>query len=426
MDGEVPFRQVFIHGLVRDANGQKMSKSKGNVLDPLDIIDGISLEDLLEKRTANMMQNHLADKIQRQTCQEFPDGIPAFGTDALRFTFASLATNGRDIRFDLKRVEGYGNFCNKLFNATRYVLMQTEGVKINTAVPRSALGMHDRWILSRLQQTTLAVKDAFSQYRFDLAATSLYEFFWNEYCDRYVEMCKPTLLGNSSNDAKDATRATLLSVLEATLRLVHPIMPYISEELWQKVAPLCGISGPSIMLQSIPTADAAAIDHEAIEEIDWVQTFVVGVRKIRSEQDIAPKHKLNILIDNVSNDDSRRLKDYADLVCSMARIESISRLTPGEVRPESAIALVDEMQVLIPLAGLIDKESELKRLDKEIKRLDTEVQRLSSKLDNQGFLAKAPETVVDKERDKLSDASSAREQLLAQREKIAAIDDIRI
>jgi len=421
MDGEVPFKQVYMHGLVRDASGQKMSKSKGNVLDPLDIIDGITLEDLLEKRTANMMQNHLADKIRQQTAQEFPDGIPALGTDALRFTFASLATNGRDIRFDLKRVEGYGNFCNKLFNATRYVLMQTEETEIPKGIAADQLGMHDRWIQSRLQQTILAVNDAFTQYRFDLAATALYEFIWNEYCDWYLEMCKPTLLGDSSKQAKDATRATLLSVLETTLRLVHPVMPFISEELWQKVAPLCHIEGQSIMLQPLPTSAEDLVDAQALEEMQWVQTFVTGVRKIRSEQDIAPKHKLKVLIAQASSDDSRRLEDYRELIRSLARIDTITPLLAGDERPESAIALVDEMQVLIPLAGLIDKEAELARLDKELKRLDAEVQRLSSKLDNQGFLAKAPEAVVDKEREKLNDASSAREQLLAQRDKIAKL-----
>lgn len=421
MDGEVPFHQVYIHGLVRDASGQKMSKSKGNVLDPLDIIDGISLEDLLEKRTENMMQQHLAEKIQQQTKQEFPEGIPAFGTDALRFTFASLATNGRDIRFDLKRVEGYGNFCNKLFNATRYVLMQIDESEVVQAISDVELGMHDRWILSRLQQTALSVDEAFAQYRFDLAATALYEFIWNEYCDWYLEMSKPTLLGDSSQQAKDATRATLFTVLESTLRLVHPVMPYISEELWHKVAPICGKSGSTIMLQPLPSTDQTKIDADAVTEIDWVKSFVSGVRKIRSEQNIAPKHRLQVLIDHANGEDARRLKEYRDMICSMARIEHIAKLTPGEPRPESAIALVDEMQILIPLAGLIDKSAELQRLDKEILRLDKEVHKLSVKLENQGFLGKAPEAVIDKERDKLNDASSAREQLLAQRDKIAAI-----
>ncbi|MBX2825995.1 MAG: valine--tRNA ligase [Gammaproteobacteria bacterium] len=421
MDNDVPFREVYIHGLVRDANGQKMSKSKGNVLDPLDIIDGIELPALLEKRTASMMQDHLRDKIKQQTVKEFPDGIPAFGTDALRFTFASLATNGRDIRFDLKRVEGNRNFCNKLYNATRYVLMNTTDHVAGKPLDDKDRGVIDRWIISRLQQTETTVVEAINQYRFDMAATALYEFIWNEYCDWYLEMSKPALLGDAPESAKLATRTTLLCVLEAVLRLAHPVMPYLTEELWQQVAPRCGIEGESIMLQPYPAASSEHIDDAALAEVDWIKAFVVGVRKIRSEQDVSPGRRVPILIDNADVEDARRLKDYADLLTTLGRLESVDRINPGEARPEAAIALVDDMQILIPLAGLIDKEAELARLDKEITKLDKEVDRLTAKLGNQGFLSKAPDAVVEKEREKLNDASSAREQLLTQRDKIAAL-----
>ncbi len=421
MDGKVPFHEVYIHGLVRDAAGQKMSKSKGNVLDPLDIIDGIELDKLLEKRTASMMQDHYKDRIRQQTEKEFPDGIPAFGTDALRFTFASLATNGRDIRFDLKRVEGNRNFCNKLFNATRYVLMNTSDSINGETVDDSQLGVIDCWIISSLQQTEADVKEAIEQYRFDLAATALYEFIWNEYCDWYLEMSKPTLLGEATDSAKLATRTTLVGVLEAVLRLAHPVMPYLTEELWQQVAPLAGKQGESIMLQPYPQKQAERIDEASIAEVEWIKTFIIGVRKIRSEQDVSPSRKVPVLIDHASAEDTRRLKDYQDILQSMGRLESINRINPGDSRPEAAMSLVDDMQILIPLAGLIDKDAELARLDREITRLDGEVERLSAKLDNQGFIAKAPEAVVNKEREKLNDASSAREQLLAQRDKIAAM-----
>ena len=433
MDGEVPFKEVYIHGLVRDANGQKMSKSKGNTLDPLDIIDGISLEDLLTKRTANMMQDHREKQIRKMTEAEFPDGIPGFGTDALRFTFASLATNGRDIRFDLKRVEGNRNFCNKLFNATRYVLMNTAEHDCGANIAHPTLGVIDRWIIGKLTETQQTVEEAAAVYRFDLVATALYEFIWNEYCDWYLEMAKPVLLGNSPDDVKLGTRATLVRTLEAVLRLAHPVMPFITEELWQQVAPLAGKTGDSIALQPYPEGNLTVEsgdpradgrgDETAMDEIEWVKAVVIGVRKIRSEQDINPGKKLDILIDNANSDDNRRIKDYRELICSLGRINSIAKINPGETKPESAIALVDDMQILIPLAGLIDKAAELKRLDREIERLDKEVSRLSAKLDNQGFLAKAPEQVVDKEREKLSDASSAREKLLTQRDKIAAMPD---
>lgn len=415
-DGEVPFKDVYIHGLVRDANGQKMSKSKGNVLDPLDIIDGIELEALVEKRTTSLLQDHTAKSTEKQTRKEFPDGIAAFGTDALRYTFASLASNGRDIRFDLKRVEGYRNFCNKLFNATRYVLMNTEGMD-SEDVPAHR-NVIDQWIISRLQKTEADVAEHIAAYRFDLASTALYEFIWNEYCDWYLELAKPILTGSSSKDEQQATRVTLVRVLEAILRLAHPFMPYITEELWQQVAPRANKSGPTISLQPYPVADPAKIDEQATADIEWVKQVIMGVRRIRSEMNINPGKKLPLLISQASKEDLARLKAHQSLLIFVARLEGIDTLTPDDPEPESAVALVDKLKLLIPMAGLIDKDAELARLTKQIDKLTTEVGRLSGKLSNKGFTDKAPAAVVAIEQQKLDDARSALENLQAQKIKI--------
>ena len=422
MDGEVPFRDVYIHGLVRDASGQKMSKSKGNVLDPLDIIDGIELEALVTKRTSNLMQDHKSSAIEKQTRQEFPDGIPGYGTDALRFTFASLASNGRDVRFDLKRVEGYRNFCNKLYNATRYVLMNTQEIEggFNPDDIPAQRNTVDNWIVSRLQETEAQVAEHISEYRFDLAANALYEFIWNEYCDWYVELAKPILNGESSPAQKQATRVTLLGVLEATLRLAHPMMPFITEELWQQVAPLAGKSGPSISLQPYPVSDASRIDRQSLADINWVKEVVMGVRRIRSEMNINPGKKLGVLVADASDKDLDRLEQHKSLLTSLARLESITKID-GDKAPESAIALVDQMRVLIPMAGLIDKDAELARLGKEVDRLEKEVTRLGAKLSNKGFTDKAPEAVVAGEQKKLDEAKSSLTQMQEQKDKIAAL-----
>ncbi len=412
MDGEVPSKDVYMHGLVRDANGQKMSKSKGNVLDPIDIIDGISLDDLLAKRTSNLMQPHLAPKIAEQTKKEFPDGISGFGTDALRFTFASLASTGRDIRFDLKRVEGYRNFCNKLFNATRYVLMNTEGMDPNN-VPAQR-NVIDNWMISQLQIAEQAVADHIENYRFDLAATTLYELLWNEYCDWYLEMAKPILTGDSSEDEKQATRITLVRVLEAILRLAHPIMPYITEELWQQVAPLAGKSGETISLQPYPESEQSQLDDKALADIEWVKESVLGVRKIRAEMNINPGKKLPLCIAAASDTDLQRLEQHKPLLQFLARLADITLLDNNDEKPESAVALVDQMQLLIPMDGLIDKNAEVKRLTREIEKKDKEVTRLAAKLDNPGFTGKAPPQVVDLEKQKLADATAALENLKQQ------------
>jgi len=419
MDGEVPFSDVYMHGLVRDSNGDKMSKSKGNVLDPLDIIDGISLEELVTKRTSNLMQDHLAPKIEAQTRKDYPEGIASYGTDALRFTFASLASNGRDIRFDMKRVEGYRNFCNKLFNATRYVLMNTEGLDAGQRPVR--LNTIDRWVISQLQQTEMAVAKHIGDYRFDLAATALYEFVWNEYCDWYLELAKPVLTGDYADEEKHATRVTLVSVLETTLRMAHPIMPFITEELWQQVAPLAGIEGPSISLQPYPIGDNNLIDGSALNEIEWVKRSVMGVRKIRAEMNINPGKPLPLKVADASDADLAKLKAHGALLSFVARLSDIEVLDGNTEKPDSAIALIDHMQLLIPMAGLIDKDAELKRLGKEVDRLNGEVKRLSAKLANTGFTDKAPPKVVEAEQQKLTDAQSALEQLKTQISRIEAL-----
>jgi valyl-tRNA synthetase len=417
--GQVPFKQVYVHGLVRDAEGQKMSKSKGNVLDPIDLIDGIDLESLVNKRTYGMMQPEKAAKIEKDTRKQFADGIPSFGTDALRFTFASLASTGRDIRFDLNRCEGYRNFCNKLWNATRYVLMNTQG--FDTGVDESQpveLSLADRWIISRLQTLETEVVRHFEQYRFDMAANLLYEFTWNEYCDWYLELAKPILNKDSSDAAKRGTRRTLVRVLEALLRLLHPVMPYITEEAWQSVAPLAGKHGDTIMLQPYPQAEDAKIDPAAEAELDWVKQFIMGVRRIRSEMDIAPGKALPVLLTKTSAQDQAWLENNRLFLITLAKLESIEVLANETDAPESAVSLVGEMNILIPMAGLIDKDAELARLKKEIDRLQNEQSRLDGKLSNDSFIARAPAEVVAKEREKLQDICTALTNLEQQYAKI--------
>jgi len=416
---DVPFHEVYIHGLVRDSHGDKMSKSKGNVLDPIDLIDGIELQPLLEKRTRGMMLPQLAKKITAQTHKDFPDGIPAFGTDALRFTFAVMASTGRDIKFDLGRVEGYRNFCNKLWNAARYVLMNTEGRDCGQQGDKLDLSIADRWILSRLQATVGIVTEASDNYRFDHAAQAIYEFTWNEYCDWYLELSKPILTSASaSTEAQRGTRRTLIQVLETLLRLAHPIMPFITEEIWQRVAPLAGIQAATIMTQAYPVFDAAAVDKGAVADMEWVMQFIMGIRRIRAEMDIVPSKPLPVLLANACIDDRKRLAANRQYLNFLARLESVTVLDTSDQAPESATALVGEMQVLIPLAGLIDKDAELTRLDKEIGKLEADIKRTAGKLGNGSFVAKAPAAVVEKERGKLADARSALANLQAQKEKI--------
>jgi valyl-tRNA synthetase len=418
--GTVPFKEVYIHGLVRDAEGQKMSKSKGNVLDPIDIIDGIELETLVAKRISGMMQPHLAKKIEQDTRKHFPDGIQSYGTDALRFTFASLASTGRDIRFDLARTEGYRNFCNKLWNAARFVLMNTEEQDNGLSDAPNTFTQVDHWIISRLNQVTATTSHAIDNYRFDLAAQAIYEFTWNEYCDWYLELAKISL---QSDDVavQRGTRKTLLTVLESILRLAHPIMPFITEEIWQRVAPLAGINAESIMLQPYPVADETRVDNNATAEINWVMSFILGVRRIRGEINIAPGKPLPVLLQNGSVTDQDYLTNNSAYLKRLGRLESITWLNSDEITPESAITLVGELKILIPMAGLIDKEAELARLDKEIQKIKNDLPRIEGKLSNPTFINKAPPEVIDKEKAKLADLLSNLNNLEQQQNKIQSL-----
>ena len=420
--GDVPFREVYIHGLVRDAQGQKMSKSKGNVLDPIDLIDGIDLEALVAKRTSGMMQPQMASRIEKATRKEFPAGIPSFGTDALRFTFAALASTGRDINFDLNRIEGYRNFCNKLWNAARYVLMNTEGQDCGQQGGELEFSAADRWILSRLQETERQVIEAMGGYRLDHAAQAIYAFVWDEYCDWYLELSKPVLTGADASAAQQrGTRHTLVRVLETLLRLAHPLMPFITEEIWQRVAPLADVQGETIMHQPYPAPDDALVDDEACQEMEWVKQFVLGVRKIRSGMNIEPRKPLPVLLADGSELDRTRLEAQRTYVESLARTESITWLESSDEAPESATALVGEMKLLIPMAGLIDKDAELARLGKEIAKREQDLEKLIAKLADDRFVGKAPAAIVEKERARAAEVRVALENLQAQRDKIATL-----
>ncbi|MEE9354087.1 MAG: valine--tRNA ligase, partial [Methylococcaceae bacterium] len=418
--GDVPFREVYIHGLVRDSEGQKMSKSKGNILDPIDVIDGISLEDLVDKRTSGMMQPHLAQRIEKQTLKNYPDGIPAYGTDALRFTFASLASTGRDIRLDSGRIDGYRNFCNKLWNAARYVLTNTEDQDNGLSGTDCEFSTVDNWIVARLNQVIATTTQAINNYRLDLAAQAIYDFTWNEYCDWYLELAKISL---QSEDAalQRGTRKTLLSVLENLLRLSHPIIPYITEEIWQRVAPLTGISAETIMLEPYPEADPSQINPAAIDEINWLMSFILGVRRIRGEMNIAPGKPITVLLQDGSDSDRQSLDKHLIYLKKLGRLETITWLNPQDSAPESATALVGNMKILIPIAGLIDKEAELIRLEKEIQKIKNLLPRIEGKLNNPNFVDKAPQAVIDKEKDKFSALQTSLQNLQQQLVKIGAL-----
>ncbi|PCJ36954.1 MAG: valine--tRNA ligase [Moraxellaceae bacterium] len=420
---EVPFKKVYVHGLVRDAEGQKMSKSKGNVLDPLDIIDGISLEDLVKKRIGGMMQPKMAAKIEKQTRKHFPAGIESCGTDALRFTFLSLASTGRDIKFDTGRLEGYRNFCNKIWNATRYVLMNTEDQDNGINNEPVELSLADRWIISRLQQTEKSVSHAIDEFRFDHASQTIYEFIWNEYCGWYLELSKPILTSDDSSvEAKRGTRRTLLRVLETTLRLVHPMMPFITEEIWQQIAPMVSQDhADSIMLAPMPEADESAIDAQAEADIEWVKGAITGIRNIRGEMNISDNKVIPVLLRNGNADDQQRFNANAQFLTSLAKLESLTWLSANDEAPMSATQLVGEMEVLVPMAGLIDKDAELARLNKEIDRLKADIERAEKKLTNPKFVDKAPTAVVAKEKQKVEDAKSALATLEEQATKISEL-----
>ena len=418
---QVPFKYVYVTGLIRDEHGDKMSKSKGNVLDPLDMIDGIDLESLVEKRCGNMMQPQLAQKIEKRTRKTFEDGIAAHGTDALRFTLFSLASTGRDINWDMKRLEGYRNFCNKIWNAARYVLMNTEGQDCAQSSDDYQLSLADKWIISRLQQTEASIEKSISEFRLDMASHTLYDFIWNEYCDWYLELSKPILNNDDSNEAlKRGTRRTLVRVLEAVLRMAHPFIPYITEEIWQRVAPLAGQSGATIMTQAYPEADQSKIDEKALGDVEWLKGVIVAIRNIRGEMDISPAKAIPVLLRNGNDEDLRRFKENEGFVKSLAKLESMTWLTDEEA-PMSSTQLVGSMEVLVPMAGLINLDAEIARLNKEIEKAEKEIGRLSGKLNNEKFVSNAPKEVVEKEQAKLAEAQGNQSKLTEQLEKIKAM-----
>ncbi|CAM3895499.1 Valine--tRNA ligase [Vibrio aerogenes CECT 7868] len=419
---QVPFKTVYVTGLIRDENGDKMSKSKGNVIDPIDMIDGIDLESLVKKRTGNMMQPQLATKIEKNTRKTFENGIEAYGTDALRFTLAAMASTGRDINWDMKRLEGYRNFCNKLWNASRYVLMNTQEQDCGFAAGAELeYSLADKWIESQFELAAKSFNSHIDNYRLDMAANTLYEFIWNQFCDWYLELTKPVLWKGTEAQQR-ATRRTLITVLEKTLRLAHPVLPYITETIWQSVKPLVdGIEGDTIMLQALPQYTEANFHQEALDDIEWVKAFITSIRNLRAEYDINPGKPLDVMLKADNATDAARLEANKQVLTSLAKLESIRMIADDETLPACATALVGKSELMIPMAGLIDKDAELERLGKEIAKTEGEIKRIEGKLNNQGFVAKAPEAVVAKEREKLEGYKESLVKLEEQKVTIASL-----
>jgi len=414
--GQIPFKEVYIHGLVRDSHGQKMSKSKGNVLDPIDLIDGISLEDLLSKRTQGLMQDQpeRIEKIKAATIEEFPEGIKPYGCDAMRFTFASLASTGRDINFDMGRVEGYRNFCNKIFNASRFVFMNTEGHEA-TRFSLDDASTVEKWIVSRLQNCISEYRRHMDSYRLDLASQCIYDFFWNEYCDWFLELSKPLL----KSEHKSHIQNTLLYVLDQALRLLHPLMPFITEEIWQEVRNLRQLKEESIMTATFPVFDQTLVNEPAEETIKWIKDFTLSVRQIRGEMNISPGKPLDVLLLNCNPADSENLETHNALLKTMARLNTIELLEGEE--PPAATALMGNMKILIPLAGLIDVAEETQRITKQIDKINQEIKRAAGKLANEKFTAKAPAHLVEAEKEKLAQNQVALKELEEQLDKLKSL-----
>ena len=419
---QVPFKTVYVHGLVRDGEGQKMSKSKGNVLDPLDLIDGVDLETLVQKRTTGLMNPKQAAKIEKSTRKEFPEGIQAYGTDAVRFTFCALANTGRDIKFDMKRVEGYRNFANKIWNATRFVMMNCEEQVIGTEVRQDLWELPEQWIVSRLQKAEAAVQQAFATYRLDLAAQAIYEFIWNEYCDWYVELTKPVLNDeNVSVERKAEVRRILLAVMEASLRLAHPIMPYLTEEIWQTLAPKLGISGETIMLAQYPVANPERVNEQAEADMQWLQGLIGAVRNIRGEMGLGNARLLPVLLQNTTEAEKAQITRIEALFKALAKVESITFLADGEQPPLSSSSVVGHVSVFVPMKGLIDPKAELGRLQKDLDKVQKQHDVIAGKLSNEGFVAKAPAAVVEGEKAKLAEFADQLVKIKANMEQIAAL-----
>lgn len=419
---QVPFKTVYVHGLVRDGEGQKMSKSKGNVLDPLDLIDGVDLETLVQKRTTGLMNPKQAAKIEKSTRKEFPEGIQSYGTDAVRFTFCALANTGRDIKFDMKRVEGYRNFANKIWNATRFVMMNCEDQVIGQDVRQDLWELPEQWIVSRLQKAEAAVQQAFATYRLDLAAQAIYEFIWNEYCDWYVELTKPVLNDeNVSVERKAEVRRVLLSVMEASLRLAHPLMPYLTEEIWQTLAPKLNISGETIMLAQYPVADQALVNEQAEADMQWLQGLIGAVRNIRGEMGLGNARLLPVLLQNTTDAEKAQIARIEPLFKALAKVESITFLADGEQPPLSSSSVVGHVSVFVPMKGLIDPKAELGRLQKDLDKVQKQHDQIATKLSNEGFVAKAPAAVVEGEKVKLAEFADQLAKIKANMEQIAAL-----
>ncbi|RKG46321.1 MULTISPECIES: valine--tRNA ligase [Acinetobacter] len=419
---QVPFKTVYVHGLVRDGEGQKMSKSKGNVLDPLDLIDGVDLETLVQKRTTGLMNPKQAAKIEKSTRKEFPEGIQSYGTDAVRFTFCALANTGRDIKFDMKRVEGYRNFANKIWNATRFVMMNCEEQVIGQEVRQDLWELPEQWIVSRLQKAEQAVQTAFATYRLDLAAQAIYEFIWNEYCDWYVELTKPVLNDeNVSVERKAEVRRVLLAVMEASLRLAHPLMPYLTEEIWQTLAPKLNISGETIMLAQYPVAEQALINDQAEADMQWLQGLIGAVRNIRGEMGLGNARLLPVLLQNTTDAEKAQIARIEPLFKALAKVESITFLADGEQPPLSSSSVVGHVSVFVPMKGLIDPKAELGRLQKDLDKVQKQHDQIATKLGNEGFVAKAPAAVVEGEKVKLAEFADQLAKIKANMEQIAAL-----
>ncbi|WP_180005077.1 MULTISPECIES: valine--tRNA ligase [unclassified Acinetobacter] len=419
---QVPFKTVYVHGLVRDGEGQKMSKSKGNVLDPLDLIDGVDLETLVQKRTTGLMNPKQAAKIEKSTRKEFPEGIQSYGTDAVRFTFCALANTGRDIKFDMKRVEGYRNFANKIWNATRFVMMNCEEQVIGQEVRQDLWELPEQWIVSRLQKAEQAVQTAFATYRLDLAAQAIYEFIWNEYCDWYVELTKPVLNDeNVSVERKAEVRRVLLAVMEASLRLAHPLMPYLTEEIWQTLAPKLNISGETIMLAQYPVADEAKINEQAEADMQWLQGLIGAVRNIRGEMGLGNARLLPVLLQNTTDAEKAQIARIEPLFKALAKVESITFLADAEQPPLSSSSVVGHVSVFVPMKGLIDPKAELGRLQKDLDKVQKQHDQIATKLSNEGFVAKAPAAVVEGEKAKLAEFADQLAKIKANMEQIAAL-----
>jgi len=418
--GEVPFRDVYIHGLIRDQDGQKMSKSKGNAVDPLDIVDGISLEALLAKRTTGLMQPHMKPAIEKATRKQFPQGIAAYGTDALRLCLARLATQSRDLRFDMARVEEYRNFCNKLWNAARFVLMNVEHHEIRAQGAEFSLA--DRWIRSRLKAMLTRIESGFAEYRLDVVTNALYEFTWHEYCDWYVEFSKAALQSESASPAaKAGARFTLISTLEALLRALHPVAPFISEEIWQRVRPIIGANCDSIMQTDFPVAAGVDADSEAEAEMRWVMGFILGIRQIRGEMDIAPSRKLDVILQNANGQDREYLARNRQYLARLAGIESPRLLGAADAAPISAVALLGTMEILVPMAGLIEPAAELERLSKRLRKAEVDLGKLTAKLENADFAKNAPSDIVAKDRLRIEELRIEIAQLSAQISRVRGL-----